>query len=117
MKLTTSFKTYFHVSLVYRHSYRKDIVVLPADEVRILAGAHDLNFLEGTEKEILGQETFLHADFNSETLDNNIALLHLSKSIIFNNHTRSVCLPNDQTTFDYSSCRSAGWTTSEFTIY
>lgn len=91
-------------------------MVLPADQVRILAGAHDLDFLDGTEKEILGQETFIHGDFNSETLDNNIALLYLANPIVFNNRTRSVCLTNDQATFDYSSCRCTGWTTSEFTI-
>jgi len=89
--------------------------VLPADQVRILAGAHSLDFLEETEQEILGEKAFIHAGFDSETMNNNIALLYLQKPIVYNNRIRSVCLPFDQATVDYRSCRSIGWTTSEFT--
>lgn len=89
-----------------------------AAEVRVLAGAHRLDILAGTEWELYAEICFIHPKFSFFTLENNVALLYLSEDIYFNGHIKPVCLPGNS--FEYQqkfvSCRTVGWNDSKSLI-
>ncbi|XP_055371671.1 trypsin-7-like [Condylostylus longicornis] len=55
------------------------------------------------------KQIIAHPNYNTRTLDNDIALLELSHTVPLNGATRPVCLPDAQHTFDYQDAIVAGW--------
>lgn len=49
---------------------------------------------EGTEQESRVEETFLHPDYDDQTVNNDVALLKLRHPLKFNQHVRPICLPD-----------------------
>lgn len=86
-----------------------------AAEIRVLTGAHRLDILAGTEQELFADNCFIHPKFSFSTLENNVALLHLSGDIYFNGHIKPACLPGSS--FEYQRngvfCRTVGWNDSK----
>ncbi|ODM93407.1 Ovochymase-1 [Orchesella cincta] len=62
--------------------------------ITVVAGDHLLLEEDGTEVSIASQEVTLHEDFNSTSLENDIALIHLSSSFQQNAAIQPVQLPN-----------------------
>ena len=57
-------------------------------------GEHNRNVLEGTEREYLVGKILIHPNYNKNKLDNNIALLKLTRPVIFDKYVVPVCLPS-----------------------
>ena len=61
--------------------------------MKIVAGEHYLGRTEGSEQNIEVCKDFVHPQYNSKTMLNDVALLKLSKDIQFNSYTQPACLP------------------------
>uniref|UniRef100_A0A673LZK9 Coagulation factor VII n=1 Tax=Sinocyclocheilus rhinocerous TaxID=307959 RepID=A0A673LZK9_9TELE len=59
----------------------------------IVAGEHDIEVDEGTEQVIQVEQMLMHPAYMSETSDNDIALLHLRRPIVYSAYAVPVCLP------------------------
>ncbi|XP_055621862.1 phenoloxidase-activating factor 2-like [Toxorhynchites rutilus septentrionalis] len=73
-----------------------------------------------TENEPLKYQNFnvkkviIHESFTPNIYHNDIALLILEKPAELSPHIRTICLPNDDESFDDSRCKAAGWGKKEF---
>ncbi|XP_051743379.1 coagulation factor VII [Ctenopharyngodon idella] len=61
--------------------------------LKIVAGEHDIEVDEGTEQVIQVEEMLMHPGYVSETADSDIALLRLSRPIVYSTYAVPVCLP------------------------
>lgn len=57
------------------------------------SGEHDIEVNEGTEQVIQVEEILMHPSYVSSTADSDIALLRLSRPIVYSTHAVPVCLP------------------------
>ena len=64
-----------------------------SSNVKIVAGDHTIYSTEGSEQNIRVSRDFVHPQYNSRTMINDIALLKLSKDIKFDSYTQPACLP------------------------
>uniref|UniRef100_A0A3P9J2H9 Peptidase S1 domain-containing protein n=1 Tax=Oryzias latipes TaxID=8090 RepID=A0A3P9J2H9_ORYLA len=76
-------------------------------------GADGSSLLEGSNPNNVSQTVttvIVHPNYNSNTKDNDIALLQLSSPVTFNNYITPVCLPSTNSTF-YSGVNTwvTGW--------
>ena len=60
---------------------------------KIRVGEHNRNVDEGTEDDIPVKRVISHNDYGKPVLNNDIALIQLSRPAILNNRVRTVCLP------------------------
>ncbi|XP_062302968.1 coagulation factor VII [Osmerus eperlanus] len=69
------------------------VVNLKAEALTVVAGEHDLDVVKGTEQTVQVAEILMHADYVHLTADSDIALLRLSKPVVFTPYAVPVCLP------------------------
>ncbi|CAM9104221.1 unnamed protein product, partial [Lampetra planeri] len=66
--------------------------------------------VNSNEESRLVSQVIRHEDYDSETIDNDIALLQLSSAVEFTSYIRPVCLPTQGSVFDAgTSCWITGW--------
>ena len=61
----------------------------------MFSGEHFLNKTEGTEQEFKIEKLFIHPKYNTETQDNDVALIKLNRPATLNNRVNTICLPDD----------------------
>ncbi|XP_065673701.1 chymotrypsin-like elastase family member 3B isoform X2 [Hydra vulgaris] len=74
----------------------------------IRSGEHNVNVREGTEEDIQAAALFTHHLYNPRTMDNDIALIKLSRSFKTNDHVSIACLPNTEAPAG-TPCYITGW--------
>ncbi|UJR16133.1 hypothetical protein I4U23_003044 [Adineta vaga] len=63
-------------------------------KISITAGMHNRQNDESNSRQVRNVDwIFLHPDWNSETLENDLAILRLSKPVQFNDYVQAACLP------------------------
>jgi len=77
--------------------------------ILITAGVHNRQINElNTRQERNVNYIFIHPDWNSETLANDLAILRLSKPVKFNNYVQPACLPGPDPPYN-SNVILIGW--------
>ncbi|KAM6893556.1 coagulation factor VII-like [Xenentodon cancila] len=61
--------------------------------LKVVAGEHNIAVNESTEQRIQVAEIIMHEDYDTNTADNDIALLRLESPIVYSKYTVPVCLP------------------------
>ncbi|KAL4608386.1 vitamin K-dependent protein C [Arapaima gigas] len=64
--------------------------------VSVRLGDYQRAKFEGTEVTVMVSEAFIHPDYNTHTVDNDIALLRLASPVPFKEFIAPVCLPSHQ---------------------
>ncbi|KAK1151951.1 serine protease 27-like [Acipenser oxyrinchus oxyrinchus] len=76
----------------------------------VLLGQIDLSSLEPSGILNGVQRVIVHPAFNSQTMDNDMALLELNRSVIFTDYIMPVCLAESSSTFyTDTECWATGW--------
>jgi len=76
----------------------------------IRAGEHDQKIREGSEQTITVKKVIRHPQYSPTTLNNDIALMELSKPLTFNKYVKPVCLPTaDVEGKPNQYCYITGW--------
>lgn len=75
---------------------------------KVCLGEHSFGVDEGTEECIYSEKTFLHPDFNIDTMDNNIVLFKLSHPATLNSYVKTVSLPSLCPVAN-EDCMQSGW--------
>ncbi|XP_072847017.2 transmembrane protease serine 12 isoform X5 [Pogona vitticeps] len=77
---------------------------------RVVIGLHHLLKYQTHTIKCLVQAIMIHSDFKKETYENDIAMIKLQKSVIFNDYIQPICIP-DSSVFitKETSCYIAGW--------
>merc|ERR1739838_539871 len=79
-----------------------------AGQVYGFLGAHDITSHGG--ESVYFDEMIIHSSYKSTASGYDIALLHTTEDIVFNDNVRAVCLPSDDALFDSSDvCVAVGW--------
>ncbi|KAJ0170407.1 hypothetical protein K1T71_013778 [Dendrolimus kikuchii] len=85
--------------------------------LKIRAGEWDFKTTMETypHQEREAQQIKIHPDFHRRNLRNDIALIQLSEPLKFENHVNTICLPEQDESFDQSSgCLQTGWPRTSF---
>ncbi|XP_065677409.1 transmembrane protease serine 9 isoform X1 [Hydra vulgaris] len=77
-------------------------------QIKIRTGEHNINVHEGSEEDITALKIVKHRGYNPQTLDNDIALIKLTKQCQVNNYVSTACLPTAEAA-PGSSCFISGW--------
>ncbi|KAL3983969.1 pyruvate dehydrogenase E1 component alpha subunit [Sarotherodon galilaeus] len=75
---------------------------------KVCLGEHSFSVDEGTEECIYSEKTFLHPDFNIDTMDNSIVLFKLSRPATLNSYVKTVSLPSLCPVAN-EDCMQSGW--------
>ena len=87
------------------------------EKFEIVLGEHDLKTISGKEKRFEVDKVIVHPDFiNNIDLPNDIALVLLSKPIIYTEYIQPACVTNSPPNFDseFSNCVTLGWGWTRF---
>ena len=79
-----------------------------ASQLRVLVGEHDLSVLEGTESSFAIKQMYMHPYYNTNTKNNDIALIKIQGTFEFNLEVSSVCLPDSDIAAG-TDCVTTGW--------
>uniref|UniRef100_A0A8C8RQT0 Serine protease 57 n=1 Tax=Pelusios castaneus TaxID=367368 RepID=A0A8C8RQT0_9SAUR len=78
--------------------------------VRVVLGAHSLALQEASQQIFSVRESIMHPHFNARTVHNDIRLLELNKSVVFNQFVKRIQLPLPNTDLSPGVvCRVLGW--------
>ncbi|XP_066902774.1 venom serine protease isoform X2 [Halyomorpha halys] len=81
-----------------------------SDEIVIITGGHDITDLRDDTSELVTIEQVIeHEDYDKIALINDIAMLIVSKQILFNNNVGPVCLPNRRIDLVDQFVKVTGW--------
>ncbi|XP_063145561.1 ovochymase-2 [Candoia aspera] len=77
---------------------------------RVVVGTHDIRDQEQSSQKRLVKQYLTHPDFNTSTLDSDIALVELTEPLEFNHYVHPVCLPEKDEKIEPSRiCVITGW--------
>jgi len=82
-------------------------------DIRVHVGEHDVATADG--EQIIGvrsQKT--HPDYNIHTLDNDFAVIELTRDVAFSKSIMPICLPNVGTNYDNKLSTAVGWGTFSY---
>ncbi|MCL4151566.1 UNVERIFIED_CONTAM: hypothetical protein GTU68_005541 [Idotea baltica] len=65
-----------------------------AGYVEVVAGAHDLTVNEDSQVSLTSTDFFIHEDYSSLLIHNDIAMIQLPSSLTFNDYIQPICLPS-----------------------
>ncbi|XP_065650496.1 transmembrane protease serine 9 isoform X4 [Hydra vulgaris] len=77
-------------------------------QIKIRTGEHNVNINEGTEEDIPALKIIKHRGYNPQTLDNDIAIVKLTKQCNLTSYVSTACLPTAEAA-PGSSCFITGW--------
>lgn len=73
-------------------------------------GAHNINTEGPHERNYTIKSVTVHERFNTTTLENDLALIYTNEEIVYNDHTRPICLPDPGHQYSVGQmCYLAGW--------
>lgn len=78
-------------------------------------GEHNLTMVEGTEETRQIDGWHIHPNYNTNTNDFDLALIHLDHEVSFNDYVMPACLPSTTMSFNNLICIVAGWGTTKGT--
>ncbi len=81
---------------------------IPVNSFKVVVGDHVTTTRQDSEQEYFPKKVFLHEDFNRATMDNDIALIELKRSIEYNEVIAPVCLPSSPPPIG-ETCVTTGW--------
>ncbi|ETE72753.1 NADH-cytochrome b5 reductase 2, partial [Ophiophagus hannah] len=77
---------------------------------RVVVATHDLKEQDQSSQKRLVKQYIAHPDFNTSTLDSDIALVELTEPLEFNHYVHPVCLPEQDEKIEPSRiCVITGW--------
>jgi len=79
-------------------------------QFKVHVGEHDLSKADGEQK-IRASSFTRHPQYNGNTVDNDFAIIQLSRDVTFSNTIMPVCLPNSNTNYDSRVSTVTGWGT------
>ena len=65
----------------------------------LFSGEHFLDKTEGTEQNFTIKRLYIHPKYNTETHDNDVALIELDRPATLNNRVNTICLPDESFQF------------------
>jgi len=74
----------------------------------VRVGEHDRGVEEGTEEDIEVQKVVRHVEYSQYTINNDIALLQLSRPVKYSKYVKPVCLPSKEVS-NGTDCYITGW--------
>ena len=81
----------------------------PASYYTIRLGDHNRNVKEGPEQDIRGKRVIVHPQYGRPVLNNDVALIQLSKPATLNARVGTVCLPaQDEMVAKSATCYITG---------
>ncbi|XP_038051917.1 trypsin-like [Patiria miniata] len=80
-----------------------------------VVGAHDRDAVDATQSSVGLAQVFLHEDYNTRTLDNDITLLKLSSPVSLSDYVTPACLPQREVATG-TDCVVTGWGDQETTV-
>ncbi|CAF1220301.1 unnamed protein product [Rotaria sordida] len=63
---------------------------------RVHAGSHNINQPASDEQEIVPERIFIHEQYNKATLENDIAIIRLSRPVTISDKINIICLPGPE---------------------
>ena len=84
--------------------------VFPDSQVRVHVGEHDVTRSDG-EQRIRITSFIQHSGYNSNTQDNDFAIITLASDAVFSSTVMPACLPSLSTNYDSRVATVAGWGT------
>ena len=73
-------------------------------------GSHNINTVAPFEKNYTIKSVTVHENYDPNSLLNDIALIYTNEEIIYNDHTKPICLPNHGHEYQEGQmCYLAGW--------
>merc|ERR1719341_2363639 len=85
-------------------------IFLRDSQIRVHVGEHDVTKVDGEQKIGVRRQT-KHPQSDTDTQDNDFAVIELSRAVVFSNTIMPVCLPNVATNYDNRVSTTAGWGT------
>ncbi|KAI0223467.1 Ovochymase-1 [Lamellibrachia satsuma] len=79
-----------------------------ASQLRVLVGEHNRSVLEGTESSFAIKQIYMHPYYNTNTKNNDIALIKIQGTFEFDLEVSSVCLPDSDIAAG-TDCVTTGW--------
>ena len=81
-------------------------------QIQVFAGDHTMNGKEEHEVELSVASITNHSSYNSQTLDNDFAILTLSEELTFNEQISPICMPDASKTYYGLDAVVSGWGTT-----
>jgi len=80
----------------------------------VYVGVHDINQPVSSEQKIVAERIFKHEQYNTETSENDIAIIRLSKPVTISDKINVICLPGPEAHNTNETVWIAGWGTTSF---
>ena len=77
-----------------------------------VVGEHNREVTESNERKHAIDAIFVHAQYDSVTVNNDIALLKLKQPVTYSDHVSPACLPDKDIAVD-TICVATGWGTTQ----
>jgi len=75
---------------------------------------HDINQPVYSEQKIVAEQIFMHAEYDTQTNENDIAIIRLSKPVTISDKINVICLPGPEAHNTNETVWLAGWGTTSF---
>jgi len=97
--------------LTAAHCLRTPIVT---QKYLVYVGMHDINQPVYGEQKIVAERIFLHEQYNTDTQENDIAIIRLSKPVTISDKINVICLPGPEALSTNQTVWITGWGTTSF---
>jgi secreted trypsin-like serine protease len=82
-----------------------------ANAVSIVVGEHDRSAASDVRQTLSVSGIFSHANYDSNTMQNDISLVKLATPVTLNENVQPVCAPDPDDLYEYRKCQCSGWGT------
>ncbi|CAF1049774.1 unnamed protein product [Adineta ricciae] len=80
----------------------------------VYIGMHDINRPVYSEQKMSVERVFIHEQYNTNTQENDIAIIRLAKPVTISDKVNVICLPGPEATVTNATVWVAGWGTTSF---
>jgi len=80
----------------------------------VYVGLHDINQPVSGEQKIVAERIFMHEQYNTQTKENDIAIIRLSKPVTISDKINVICLPGPEARNTNETVWITGWGTTSF---
>ncbi|CAF0909839.1 unnamed protein product [Adineta steineri] len=89
-------------------------IPIVAQDYKVYVGLHDINQPIYEEQEIVAERIFMHEQYNTNTQENDIAIIRLSKPVTISDKINVICLPGAEANNANETVWTSGWGTTSF---